>query len=189
MWLKQTITLILHIKLVNHAVPFSIWKFSNATTFNLVRDAFLHKLLHAFIEKYLDSVYLVFVFQHAKKLTVLRFLFTFFKYCYVFIFFKKRLKMSTLIANKVKTNMCFSFNWTLLIVPTILCATVQIYTTYTTIIITITIHSLSLYVYNLFSSHTCSLFFSQPFCTLAFGNALITFRILKTNASFVTFCG
>ena len=68
--------------------------------------------------------------------------------------------------------MCFSFNWTLFIVRTNLCATFQTYTTFITITMTINIRSLFLSAYNLFASHTFSLFFSydyslfcsQPFC-------------------------
>ena len=78
--------------------------------------------------------------------------------------------MSSLIATKIKTNSvlfrlnfyCSHYSW----------ATIQTYTTYTTIIITITIRSLS--AYNLFVSHTCTLFCiqlrymnMQLFCSLA----------------------
>ena len=58
--------------------------------------------------------------------------------------------MSLLIATIVNINMCFGFNQTLL------CATVQTYTTYTAI----TILSLSLSTYNLYA-RTCSLFLSM----------------------------
>ena len=51
-------------------------------------------------------------------------------YCYVFIFLKKPLNISSLIANKVKTNM-FLISITLFIVRTILCATVETYSTCT----------------------------------------------------------
>ena len=78
--------------------------------------------------------------------------------------------MSSLTANQVK-NTYFGFNSTPFIVHTNLYATVQTYATYTTLITTITIRSLLLYNYNLFESHTCSLFFSHEnslFCLQSF---------------------
>ena len=74
-----------------------------------------------------------------------------------FLPFKKRLNMSSLIANQ--DQICILVSLTLF-VRTNLCATVQTYTTYTTIITTITIFSLFLSAYNFFGSHTSSLFFS-----------------------------
>ena len=67
--------------------------------------------------------------------------------------------MSSLFANKLKTNICF-VSVILLVVLTILCATVQ---TCATIITRITIRSLFLSAYNLFASHCCSLFFSHDY--------------------------
>ena len=72
--------------------------------------------------------------------------------------------MNSLIENKVKTNMCLD-SIKLFIGRTNLCATVQTYATYLTIITTQTIHSLFLSAYNLFASHTCILFCTQPGCS------------------------
>ena len=66
--------------------------------------------------------------------------------------------MSSLIANKVETNMCL-VSIKLFIVRTILCATVQTYTTYTTITTCLLFFS----AYNLFASNTYSLFFSHNY--------------------------
>ena len=74
--------------------------------------------------------------------------------------------MSSLIANKFRTNMCFSFCYTRFFVHTNLCASVQTYTTYTTMITTITILSLFLFACNLFARHTCTLFFSHNYSLL-----------------------
>ena len=71
--------------------------------------------------------------------------------------FQNIVRFRSLIATKVETNMCL-VSLKLFIVRTILCATIQTYTTYTTIITTITIRSLFLSAYNLFASHTCSLY-------------------------------
>ena len=59
--------------------------------------------------------------------------------------------MSSLIANKVKTNM-HSVSIKFIIVRIILCSTVQTCITYTTIITTIATRSLLLSAYNLFAS-------------------------------------
>ena len=72
------------------------------------------------------------------------------------LLFQKRLNSSSLIANKVKTNMCL-VAIKLFIVRNNLCATVQAWTTYTTIITTTTTRSL-------FLCQNYSLFCSQPFC-------------------------
>ena len=66
--------------------------------------------------------------------------------------------MSSLIANKVKTNKSFSFLF-FFIVCIILCATVQNYASFTTI----TTRSLFSSGYNLFESNTCWLFFSHNY--------------------------
>ena len=63
--------------------------------------------------------------------------------------------MSSLIANKVKSNMSLD-SVKLFVFCTI---TVQTYITYTTI----TIRTLFLSAYNLFASHTCTLFFSHDY--------------------------
>ena len=74
-----------------------------------------------------------------------------------FLPFQKSLNMSSLIANKVKINMCL-VSIKLFIVHTVLCATIRTCTTYTVIITTITTCSLFLSAYNLFASNnTCSL--------------------------------
>ena len=62
--------------------------------------------------------------------------------------------MAVLIANQVKTNMCLVS----LYCSQSLCTAC---TTYTTIFKTITIRSLFLSPYNLFASHTCTLFCTQ----------------------------
>ena len=79
--------------------------------------------------------------------------------------FWKGLNMTSLIANKVKTNICFSFNKTLFIVGTNLCIPVHTYTMCTILTIK-TIHSLFLTAYNLFPSQDYSLHCLQPFCKL-----------------------
>ena len=58
--------------------------------------------------------------------------------------------MSSLIANKVKTNLCL-ISIKLFILRTIICATVQTYTTYFTITATTTTRSLFLSTYNIFA--------------------------------------
>ena len=68
--------------------------------------------------------------------------------------------MSSLIANQVKPNKCL-VSVKLFIVRTILCATVQTYSTYTTI----TTPSLFISAYNVFVSYICLLFFSHN-CSL-----------------------
>ena len=57
--------------------------------------------------------------------------------------------MSLLVAIKVKTNTCL-VSLKIFIVHTILCATVQTYTTYSTITTAKTKRSLSLFAYTLF---------------------------------------
>ena len=90
-------------------------------------------------------------------------IFVILKYCYIF---KKCLNLSLLIASKVKPNMCL-VSIKLFIVRTILCPTVQTYTTYTTITTTIIVCTLQLFckqqhlfvrsVWRRSSNHDCSL--------------------------------
>ena len=81
--------------------------------------------------------------------------------------------MIILTTNKVKTNLCFSFNQTnSRHYRLYLCATVQTHATYITIVTAITIRSLFVICsqrlckphFKLFLSHDYSLFTSQPCC-------------------------
>ena len=73
--------------------------------------------------------------------------------------------MSSLIANKVQTNM-YLVSIKLFVFLTNLCTTVQTYTTYTTIITTITLNSLSLSASNLSVSGNLNSFELQTSNTL-----------------------
>ena len=85
------------------------------------------------------------------------------KFCYAFTF----LNLNSIIANQVKTNMRVTLLKHSLLLALILCHCSHL--TDTTIIITITIHSLFLSAYNLYANmcfllHDYLLFGLQPFC-------------------------
>ena len=77
--------------------------------------------------------------------------------------------------------MCFSFNQTLFIVRTLLCVTFQTYTTYITIIPTITIHSLFLSAYNLIAS-------TNSYTLAVLKNSVLQYFFQNTAYSFQEYC-